>query len=234
MQYEISINKAIEKIRNEDIERLSDPDYLELRLLPELGLNDRYINQYPSNLHPYCGTGLKSWQYPNQFAHYLSFLSKEKITSYCEIGCHKGGTFIITVEYLNRFCKLEKSLAIDNWRRDCMEEYAKENENVEYVVCDSNDDTFVNKFKSSKWCLTLIDGDHSYNSVKEDFILVSKHSRIVGLHDIHSMLCPGVHQLWRDVLEQNAYSQIREWTDQYDETLLKLRGSTMGIGILLQ
>jgi hypothetical protein len=95
---------VVERIRNESIEKLSDPAYLEYRLLPELGLNDRHMHQYPEHLHRYCGIGIDSWQYPNQFSKYLCYLSRCEIQNYVEIGCHKGGTFIITCEWVHVRC----------------------------------------------------------------------------------------------------------------------------------
>jgi hypothetical protein len=69
------LQTVIDRIRSDSLEKLSDPSYLEFKLLPELGLNDRHLHQYPSHLHPYCGGGIDSWQYPNQFSKYLHYLS---------------------------------------------------------------------------------------------------------------------------------------------------------------
>lgn len=223
---------TIDRIRNESIEKLSDPYYLEYKLLPELGLNDRHMHQYPSHLHPYCGNGINSWQYPNQFAHYLHYLSKQKIKSYCEIGCHKGGTFIITVEYLNRFYDMDYALAVDPWERHIMHEYADFNSDiVNYMVCSSESESFKDVYKSMFWDLTLVDGDHSYGAVKKDWELVKDNSTFVAFHDIRNILCPGTQQMWADVKKE--VNHTLEWTDQYDEVLLRMRGSIMGIGLVV-
>jgi hypothetical protein len=223
----------IEKIRSEPLEKLEDPYYLEFKLLPELGLNDRHINQYPKELHQYCGIGIDSWQYPNQFSKYLTYLSRQKISTYCEIGCHKGGTFIITVEYLNRFNKIESALAVDPWYRAMMTEYANNVDFVEYVTCKSIDDEFITKFKKRNWDLTLIDGDHSYQGVLTDFEIVKNNSSLIAFHDIKNIFCPGTQQIWADIKNTLGPSNhLYEWTDQYDEVLLRVRGSIMGIGLI--
>jgi hypothetical protein len=226
------IQAVVDRIRNESLEKLSDPSYLEFKLLPELGLNDRHMNQYPSQLHPYCGIGIDSWQYPNQFSKYLHYLSKCKIESYVEIGCHKGGTFIITVEYLNRFNPMTRCIAIDNWPRDIIKEYVKLRPEVTYLITSSQSEEFQEIYKQQKWDLVLIDGDHSYAGATKDFALVKDQAQHIAFHDIVNSLCPGTQQIWADMKTQYPAERLQQWTDQYDEVLLKMRGSIMGIGLV--
>lgn len=221
------------RIQTESIEHLKDPSYLEFKLLPELGLNDRHMNQYPKELHPYCGIGVDSWQYPNQFSKYLTYLSDCNIKNYVEIGCHKGGTFIITVEYLSRFNKIEKCLAVDNWPRNIMKEYSKINPCVEYLTIDSKSSEFEKKYSDRKWDLVLIDGDHSYVGVKADYQHVYANAKYIAFHDIKNIFCPGTQQIWQDVKSIEKNVKFYEWTDQYDDVLLRVRGSVMGIGLMV-
>ena len=223
---------VIDRIRNESLEKLSDPAYLEFKLLPELGLNDRHMHQYPSQLHPYCGGGIDSWQYPNQFSKYLQFLSKQNIKSYVEIGCHKGGTFIITVEYLNRFNTLDRCLAVDNWPREIINEYKTIRPEIEYLTTSSQSSTFYDAYLAHNWDLVLIDGDHSYNGAKKDYELVKDRARYIAFHDIVNSLCPGTQQIWADMKQMYPAEQTHQWCDQYDEVLLRMRGSIMGIGLV--
>lgn len=229
---ELKIQQVRERIQNESIEHLQDVDYLEYKLLPELGFNDRHMSQYPQHLHQYCGRGLDSWQYPNQFSRYLVYLSSQNIKSYTEIGCHKGGTFIITVEYLQRFSNSQLiALAVDNWPRDIMKTYQDLTPGVTYLTDSSDSDVFRNNFGALSWDLTLIDGDHSYAGVKRDFATVANNSRRVAFHDIVNIRCAGVQQAWKEIKDSNP-NQTHEWVDQYDDVLLRLRGSYMGIGIV--
>lgn len=221
------------RIQSESIEHLKDPSYLEFKLLPELGLNDRHMNQYPKELHSYCGIGIDSWQYPNQFSKYLTYLSDCNIKNYVEIGCHKGGTFIITVEYLSRFNKIEKCLAVDNWPRNIMKEYSKINPCVEYLTIDSKSSEFEKKYSDRKWDLVLIDGDHSYVGVKADYQRVYANANYIAFHDIKNIFCPGTQQIWQDVKSIEKNVKFYEWTDQYDDVLLRVRGSVMGIGLMV-
>lgn len=223
---------VIDRIRNESLEKLSDPSYLEFKLLPELGLNDRHMNQYPSQLHPYCGGGIDSWQYPNQFAKYLHYLSSCNIKSYVEIGCHKGGTFIITVEYLNRFNPIERCIAVDNWSRELMKEYANIRPEVTYLDTSSQSPEFRDAYLKHNWDLVLIDGDHSYTGARADFDLVHKHAEYIAFHDIRNIMCPGTQQIWLEMKQKYPSELLHEWIDQYDEVLLRMRGSIMGIGLV--
>jgi hypothetical protein len=228
----LNLSQVIERIQSEPLEKLTDPAYLEFRLLPELGLNDRHMHQYPSSLHPYCGIGIDSWQYPNQFSRYLHYLSSQKINSYVEIGCHKGGTFIITLEYLSRFNKIERAIAVDNWPRDIMREYCKYRPEVEYLDTSSQSSKFYDAYGRHNWDLVLIDGDHSYKGATDDYNLINGRARFIAFHDIVNSLCPGTQQIWADMRKQYPADQLHSWTEQYDEVLLRMRGSIMGIGLV--
>lgn len=212
------------------MEKLTDVSWVEHKLLPSLGLNDRHLHQMPEKLLPFCGGGIDSWQYPAQFSQYLTALSQRDVESYIEIGCHKGGTFIITVEFLSRFKPITRALAVDNWPRDIMHDYAEINPAVSYIPESSFDQRFTDALKSQMWDHILIDGDHSYEAAKKDFINCRDHARMLGFHDVVNVYCPGVQQLWSEVKMDEAW-RCSEWTDQYDDVLLRIRGSIMGIGL---
>ena len=76
----------------------------------------------------------------------------------------------------------------------------------------------------------MIDGDHSYEAAKKDFINCRDQARMVAFHDIVNVFCPGVQQVWAEVKKDDTW-QFSQWTDQYDDVLLRIRGSIMGIGL---
>lgn len=225
---------SIERIRATPMELLQDPSYLEFELLPKLGLNNRHMNQMPMHLHPYCGTGLLSWQYPSQFSQYLAKLSTLKISSYAEIGAHKGGTFVITVEYLSRFNEVSRAVAIDNWPREALHEYAGMHPAVEYLVESSSGPSASKILTSEAFDLVLIDGDHSLEGVRHDLSLSRGSAKYLAFHDIVNVYTPGPQQVWHEVRQEAASSGMPFWefTDQYDDVLLRERGSLMGIGLV--
>ncbi len=100
------VGQAVAELRAAPIDLLLNEDWLEREFLLRLGLNDEMLEEFPAALYPWCGRGVKSWQYPRQFSRYLRFLADKQIQSYVEIGSRHGGTFIITAEYLDRFAGL--------------------------------------------------------------------------------------------------------------------------------
>src|SRR5262245_61592944 len=92
--------ECLSLIRQKPPEYFTRADNLEALLL-ELGLNDEGMDEFPPALHPYCGRGLRIWQYPSQFSKYLAHLCGLQIRSYVELGIRHGGSFATTVEVLN-------------------------------------------------------------------------------------------------------------------------------------
>jgi len=226
------LDQVIDSIRHERKEHLQDPYYLEYKLLPKLGLSDRLIQHYPDHLHQYCGTGVDSLQYPNQFSKYLAHLATKKIKSYAEIGCYKGGAFIIACEYLSRFHELEMCIACDPWPRYIMMQYAERRPNVVYITDSSHNPKFKDLYLSRKWDMTFIDGNQSYQSVVQDYNMVSSNTKMFAVNNIKNVFYPGPQQCWDEIKTLHKKDQLIEWTDQYDDVLLRMRGSVMGIGFV--
>ena len=222
----MQIEEYIEKIRKAPLDKLRNVSWLENHLLLELGLNNEELQEFPVHLHPYCGFGLKSWQYPNQFSKYLVWLSQQNIQSYLEIGCRHGGTFIITVEYLERFSKLALALAVDPFKSDLMQQYAKWKKNVSYLNISSQDLAFSDLLNSNEFDLVLIDGDHSATGVANDYNLLKNSAKFLVFHDVANTVCPGVVCLWQRL--KKLYSNTIEFIEQYDS----VPQSYLGIGVI--
>ena len=233
MMEEFKCLELVELIRSKDKDYLSDPSNLEKELLPELGFNDEFIQEYPNHIRKHCGKGLKSWQYPNQFSKYLVHLSKYKIESYLEIGVRHGGTFIITVEYLNKFHPIKKALAVDINECPVITEYNKSyNDKSQFWRTNSL------LFKFGGFCnhcdgidLTMIDGNHEKDVVISDFENAAKMSRMIAIHDMANDACPHVKKLWNDVKNDSSRYNYHEFTDQYSE-FKKLKRNYFGMGLL--
>jgi cephalosporin hydroxylase len=207
----------IELIRRASLEQLADPTYLEHELLPRLGLNDEDLEDIPLSLHRYTGYGLRHWQLPNQFSKYLVELSQHKIESYLEIGSRHGGTFVITVEYLNRFHPVRNAVALDPVRSRSLEKYAASRDGVT-ILQDSSQTEEFKAFVEERgpFDLVLIDGDHSEEACRSDFELMKDHARIVVFHDIVSHEVPGVGRVWQDVKRtHDGRARFEEYAEQY-------------------
>lgn len=226
------IDLAVAEIRQAPLARLCEATWLQHHLLPKLGLNNEMLREFPEELYPWCGFGIKSWQYPAQFSKYLVDLSQKKITSYIEIGCRHGGTFIITVEYLKRFNNLQCVCALDIARSSIMEEYIQYDSNVIYMVASSVSEETKNFIQQKRWDLALIDGDHSLEGCFADYTTMRDHANLIALHDIVSDVCPGVRQVW-ELLKQTIPALNRqEFVDQYDNVFKRTGQKFLGIGVV--
>ena len=209
----------IDLIKESKIEDLKDIFYLE-NLIVKLGFNNENLLEQPNIVKENIG-GLLIWQYPNQFSKYLCLLSKYKITSYIEIGCRWGGTYVLTNEYLKLFNNIDKSIAVDIIDSPVIN-YCLLNNNTQFIKINSQSDLFKNYIKNNFFDLIFIDGDHSYTGVKTDYEITKNNGKIFVFHDIISTVCPGVVKFWSElkINEKDNYDFF-EFTEQYIEVYKK-------------
>ena len=215
---------------------LSDPMFLESHILPALGFNNENMYEFPQELYPFCGKGLLHWQYPNQFGSYLSLLSKLKPESYLEIGVRHGGTFIITLEYLQKFIEVKKAIAIDIAYPPSIRMYKKMNRVVAFYQMNSQLDSFTNLLSKEKNIdLVFIDGNHEEQACMNDFNNVISIANMIALHDIASDACPGVKNSWLFIKKHYSSQYLFfEFTDQYESVKAKTGQSFFGIGLAVK
>lgn len=209
------MRELIDLIRTTPLNDLRDVEYLEDELLPALGFNVDFP-LYPERLHRYDG-GLRSWQWPNQFAPYLVYLSGQNVQTYLEIGVHQGGTFIITVEYLKRFNPVHSAVAMDAARSKQLTRYC-EDSGYEYYVLDSHDHEARRVLGGRQFDLCLIDGDHSYEGFHADWTLVHTRARLIALHDATNRGYPWIQAFYDSYpgRKHGYFQQYRgEVLDQY-------------------
>jgi len=218
-------------ILESNVDQLQNKDYVE-NLIIRLGFNTEVLVEQPKIVIE-NGGGLLIWQYPSQFAKYLLLLQKQKISSYLEIGCRWGGTFVLTTEYLKKFNTIENSTAIDIIDSP-VKEYCDLHNNTYFVKISSQDENFKNYMKMTHFDLIFIDGDHSYEGVKNDYEVSKNSGKIFVFHDIVNVMCPGVVQFWKE-LQQNEPDRFDffEFTDQYEDVLNNTHASFLGIGVAI-
>jgi cephalosporin hydroxylase len=222
--------------RDADHERLADAQFVEHELVLRAGLNDDAPYVYPRELASYLGNGLRAWQYPCQLAPYLVFLSTQRIRRYMEIGVQHGGTFVTTVEYLDRFCPIERALAVDVLNVHSLYRYERMRRGARFVRQDTASQEFARTVEREEpFDLVLIDGDHSYAAVRADWELIRPHTRIVAFHDIVDHLSPGVVQLWSELRSELADEyDLHEFADQYAEVQRRDSVTRLGIGVAVR
>lgn len=219
-------------IEESDFDDLKNNDYLE-RLIIKLGFNTEILREQPKIVKD-NGGGLLIWQYPNQFSKYLCLLNAQKVTSYIEIGCRWGGTFVLTTEYLKRFNNLTKSVAVDIIDSPVLN-YCITNNETQFIKLNSQSKEFAVYMKNNKFDLIFIDGDHSYEGVKNDYEICKNSGKMYVFHDIVNSVCPGVVQFWNElkVNESDIYD-FYEFTEQYEDVWNDTHQTFLGIGVAIK
>ena len=174
-----------------------------------------------------------SVQYPNQFAPYLHFLSSLDVDSYIEIGCRFGGTFLLTVEYLSRFRTLGTAVAVDIAPSPVEYACLSDRLTCEFVLADSSTDEFRRYLGDTNFTLAFIDGDHSYEGVRRDYLLMRERAKVLVFHDVASSSVPGVGRLWREVKSEGDF-EIHEFIQQYPDVRARGGGRFFGIGVAVR
>jgi hypothetical protein len=226
----------LERVRRASLAELSDPEYLETRLLPATGLSDDFPRVFPRHLRGRLGHGLRCWQYPSQFAHYLVELSAREVRSYIEIGVQHGGTFLLTVEYLRRFTPLERAVAVDMFDVPVIPRYARSNPGVRFLKTNSRSARFATFLRDTEpFDLALIDGDHSRHGVARDMARMDEHARLLAFHDIVGDNVPGVGAVWRELRRTRAAEfEFHEFAQQYAEVVRRTGARWLGLGLAVR
>jgi cephalosporin hydroxylase len=222
----------VQLIKQSDLDDLKNNDYLE-GLIIRLGFNTEVLREQPKIVKD-NGGGLFIWQYPNQFSKYLCLLNAQNVTSYIEIGCRWGGTFVLTNEYLKRFNNVTKSIAVDIFDSPVLN-YCITNNETQFIKLNSQSQEFAGYMKNNKFDLIFIDGDHSYEGVKNDYDVCKNSGKIYVFHDIVNDICPGVVQFWNElkINEHDAY-EFYEFTEQYEDVWNDTHQKFLGIGVAIK
>ena len=239
-----SVSDAIAAIRSLTEAQSTDLGFLENEFIPSLGLNDEFLDQQPAELSSKFGKGLHLWQYPNQLAGYLAWLARNSygITSYMEIGCRWGGTFILVAEWVRKNGgNLRSIIAVDpiaptpfieayfDWLRTQSKSSSPPIEPI-YIKEFSTSSSVRNVVEQIQPDLVFIDGDHRLRGVLFDHMLVRRYANIIVRHDVFSPdSCPDTTFLWEILKEMDAVEfDFLEFIEQYPS----VKGSFLGIGVM--
>jgi hypothetical protein len=209
-------------------EDLTNVDSLE-RLLVDLGLNDEGMSELPDALHPHCGQGLRIWQYPIQFAPYLAHLAALGVRSYLEVGVRHGGSFVATVELLQRASALDVAVGVDIIPSPGLLDYARLNPRARFACLNTQSPAFDALLAElGSVDLVFIDSHHEEWQCRNEFAAVRQYANMIALHDVANVRCPGIGRVWSDVQGDDEFT-CREFTRQYEGL-----GPFMGIGLAVK
>lgn len=218
----------IQLLRNAPADQLLDSAALEA-LLPRLGLNDEGLAEFPTHLHASCGEGLRIWQYPSQFSRYLARLASLGVRSYLELGIRHGGSFVATVEVLERFRPLDFAVGVDIISCPSMADYHALNPRSEFACVNTQSSEFQALLERlAPIDLVFIDSHHEEAQCRREFEMLSASANMVALHDISNKGCPGIATVWREIRATAGWTGF-EFTEQYDGL-----GPFMGIGLAVR
>ena len=157
-------------------------------------------------------------QKKNEIRKLLEILKIENPKKILEIGTANGGTLFLLCKILSPNSVIS---SIDlpegkyggdfypEWKIPLYESFAKSTQKIHLIRDDSHDIKILAKLKKTlegeKLDFVLIDGDHSYNGVKQDFEMYSclvKHGGMIAFHDIKNgpkEYVGGVPKFWEEI-----------------------------------
>jgi cephalosporin hydroxylase len=220
--------ERIRLIRMADPAALRDPGRL-ANLILTLGLNDDGLSDYPVCLRPYCGQGLRIWQYPEEFGRYLAHLVRLNVRSYMEIGVRHGGTFVATVECLARSGPLVAAVAVDIMPSPSVVQHARLNPSVRFLRVNTQSTAFDRALaRMEPFDAVFVDANHDEAECLHEVESVRQRCSAIALHDIANPDFPGVRRVWERICRWRGYRHI-EYVSDYSEPHLP-----MGIGLAVR
>jgi hypothetical protein len=232
----LNVDAFIEEFRLIPDNLLYDETFVEKFIIEKIGLNNEALNEQPPELKEYYGTGLYIWQNPKQFSKYIVWLMKNarNCSSYLEIGCRWGGTFIVICEVLKRINPYFKWAIVADLieKTPFIERYIEiANDNgleVFYFKGSSTSKDFCRLIEERRPEISFIDGDHRLDGALKDHMLVREISKIIIHHDVSSDSCPDTTFLWNCLKKLEINRKSIEFTEQY----LSVKNKYLGIGVL--
>jgi predicted O-methyltransferase YrrM len=183
----------------------------------------------------YGGISAQSWQISSEIAGLMRTLEAEPPRTVLEIGTANGGTLFLLTRVAAPDARL---VSIDlrhgqfgggypAWRAPLYRSFARDAQRVELVVGDSHEPRtreHVNRLLDGRALdLLFVDGDHSYEGVKQDFADYAPSVRPGGLVAFHDIVPSGprkhgdpggVPTFWREL--KTTYPGATELVEDWD------------------
>lgn len=188
----------------------------------------------------YC-KGFHAAQSGSEVSSMFATLINKKISvkRFLEIGTCDGGMFIMMLHFFRSLDKYAYGCSMDLKQKEMLPFLLQEDNYVNFYqvnTVSSKAKTFL--ANESDFDFVFIDGDHSYQGVKNDFDLVINRSKHIAFHDI--IFSPGVTKFWNEVKERYKsdfeFFEFKGSSDVYKDPSHIINGnvSTIGIGLMLR
>lgn len=183
----------------------------------------------------------KLLQHVGEHDAFLSILNAEKVRSYLEIGSMYGGSLWRVAHSLPKGSRVVSvDFAIDTpaakpHLEDCVSELCKEGYDAHFIYGDSRSQEVIEQARLlGPFDCVFLDGDHTLEGVKSDWVNYGPMGRLVGFHDIswnatwrssvpgRPFKAMGVPELWAELKAKHRHHEIRMHSPQ----------NYYGIGIL--
>jgi predicted O-methyltransferase YrrM len=175
---------------------------------------------------------IKPGQVKEEITKLCRLIQEVKPATIAEIGTCKGGTLFLFTRIANSKLTISVDLpsgsfggGYPSWIIPLYKSLSK-NSAIHLIRADSHSGETLKKFKAllgnSKIDFLFIDGDHTYEGVKQDFLMYSPFVReggIIAFHDIvkhdHAEGCE-VDRFWREIKLNYRYVEIvQDWTQKW-------------------
>jgi predicted O-methyltransferase YrrM len=179
-------------------------------------------------------------QVRSEITQLLKLLAHRPPMTVLEIGTYKGGTFFLFSRVASPEAVLvsldlpqdPSGVGYAQWQGRLFRSFARERQRIELVLADSRQEQTVERVRQllngRSVDFLFIDGDHAYESVKNDFNLYSPlvaDDGVIAFHDIVPglpSLVGGVPQFWQEVKRQY---HVKEFVESWSQ-------GAYGIGVI--
>jgi predicted O-methyltransferase YrrM len=168
----------------------------------------------------FLGVDCKPFQKPHEISKLLKIVKERKVKNVLEIGTDRGGTLFLYTKVAEPNANIisinlpwsKLNAKCMRYRRMIYENFASDNQHLHQLNASSHDDNTLAEIKKilgdEKLDFLFIDGDHSYEGVKQDFEMYSPLVRkggIIAFHDVALTLkdlpSPG-NEYWEDLKKE--------------------------------
>ena len=160
--------------------------------------------QKPYGIYTKYDKGLPGiWQYPDELTKLLLLLNN--IDSFLEIGTWFGHTFNFISKYLLEMNPNTRCVTYDP---------------VAHPIDKLPGLDYRNDFiPKEHYDFVLIDGDHHYKAIEQDYLEHGRFAKFCAFHDVSNPHCPEAVQYWNDIKKGKNFVEFKE--------------SELGIGVLI-